>query len=321
MPDQEQAADQSPTVENFTEMPSVEDFGNLEGPLQEQLVQKFGPSAAVDQETQNSKTPEKTSPEEKSSKEGVTKPNKSESKKVETPKEEKTTAHQELESEFTRRSQKLKQLEGENTQLQERLARLEGLVEGKSEKSNESEESPLAQLKKKSPDAAPILDALEKVIKDEVSKRVVEQVKPIEEQVSRRDEDENLSEFSKQVDEFLNSDLGKEFEKELNDIIDGEFENKDKLLEAAKRDPQLFLKLKKELIFKHQDKIFEFKFKSSEEDPQKRNQEINDLGVSGKAKTGKSKAPDPMDIKEFKQLKTSDEMEKLLDTHGAVEKT
>jgi len=327
MANKEQSETTSPTVEDFTEMPSNEDFGNLDSPLQEQLVEKFSAKETTtveDQEDQDSKTSKETSSKEQISTDESTKDKTSESTKeteVDEQNKDKTTAHKELEAEFTRRSQRMKGLENENSGLKERLARLEGSVEGKTDKDKKGEESPLAQLKKKSPEAAPILDALEKVIQSEVEKRVDKRIESVEEQVNRRDENENLAAFEKATNEFLNSALGKEFEKEMNAIIDENFETKDQLLDAAKSDSQLFKKLEKEFVFKHQDKIFEFRSKQSEENPEKRNKEINDLGVSGKSKTGKTKSPDLMEIKEFNKLKTSDEMLKLLDQHGAVEKT
>ena len=153
-------------------------------------------------------------------------------------------------------------------------------------------------------------------MKQEVQAEVKAKIKPVEEQATQRQEEENLAVFSDQVEDFEKSDLGKKYKTEMDDLVDESFETKEQLLEAAKKDPKLFVKLEKELLFKLKSKLFGDD--ASSDKSKKRNKEIKDLGVSGKSKTGtRSTETDPTDIKVFDKL-SKEEQEKFLKKQGVI---
>jgi len=311
------------TVDSFDKMPEVDEFKKLDDVMQRDLINKFASMESNDQEEVDSQTSDEKSKEvvdqahnddtSEESKEEADDHSESESEQgKDKQKQEKTKEHQELESEFTRRSQRLKKLETERDELLQRVSKLEGRVEGTSDKI-EHAKSKLAQLKEKNPKAAEFIDALDEAIKEKAK----ELVQPVEERVTKRDAQENLDKFSSQVDSFLKSEF-KEMEKELDAVISSRYKSDKELIEAAQINPNLFDELKKETIFANQDKFVEIKNKAKDNeatDPVERHKEIRKTGVSGKAKTGTAAAEDLMDINKFRKL-SPDKQEALLREQG-----
>lgn len=148
-------------------------------------------------------------------------------------------SNKELQGEFTRRSQKIKDLEKE-------LA-LAKAPEKKDEKSATPDNSKLAQLRKKDPEAASALEAL---INEQVEKRVKDHIKPVEEQVTLRTRKENAEKFSTAIEEFKKSDLAT-METELVGIYN---ENPAYWQQLIWENGNAFDTLKKEVISRHFDK-------------------------------------------------------------------
>lgn len=244
-------------------------------------------------------------------------------------------SRKELQAEFTRRSQRLKQEERENQELRERVAKLEGMLEGKlDQKSEKPDTSPLHKMAESNPKLKPLVDAIDAALDmkvDSVSKKVDDKFKKTDEEKQRELGDKNFASFSDQVNDFLDSDLGKRLEEEFNVIAEEKYgkgkEGEAALEDAARRDPELFETLKGKLFTKHFKKVSELMAKESDDDEEKdvkeREKQAKKTGVSGKSKTAGPKAADDL-AAQIKRLKKqqggSKKIKELLAQHGAVEK-
>lgn len=206
-------------------------------------------------------------------------------------------SNKELQGEFTRRSQKIKDLEKE-------LANAKAPVK-KDDASEKPDTSKLAQLRKKDPEAA---SALEQLIEEQVAKRVKDHIKPVEEQVTLRTRKENAEKFSKSIDEFTKSELGP-METELVSIYN---ENPAYWQQLIWDNGDAFSVLKKELLFRHFDKAAELKAKSTKNanNSQSKQDRLKGTSVGTKTKVT-TPTKDVMSDGDFKNLSLA-EMEKRL---------
>lgn len=290
----------------FEKMPAIDEFKTLDSETQRELIEKFG--AAEDQEDEKSEPSDEDSSkkeqpitdEKDSGSEAETKDTQDASAKKEEP--DLAKRYKELEAEFTRRSQKMRDLE----------RRLDEL--SKVNKGQEPEvKSPLDKLVEDNPKAKDLIDALREDMEQRLEAKVKQGIRPIQETLSKQQAAENYGKFQAEVKEFLSSPLGK-MEAEFNEEAAGMFENQDALLEGAAKDPALFQKLKEKVLAKHFVKAA--RLFSGELSPEDKNKSVKQTGVSGKSKTT-TEVDDELDLKTFNKL-SSDEMKKVLAKHGAV---
>ena len=206
-------------------------------------------------------------------------------------------SNKELQGEFTRRSQRIKDLEKE-------LASAKA-PEKKDEKSATPDNSKLAQLRKKDPEAASALEAL---INEQVEKRVKDHIKPVEEQVTLRTRKENAEKFSSSIDEFKKSELAP-MEAELVSIYN---ENPAYWQQLIWENGNAFDTLKKEVIYRNFDKAASLRAKKLKDANNSSTKQDRLKGSSVGTKT-KVTTPtkDVMSDAQFKNLSLA-EMEKRL---------
>lgn len=209
-------------------------------------------------------------------------------------------AYKELQAEFTRRSQKIKDLE-------ERLDTIKSQSDKVTNKEDEGDKKPsrLAQLRKKDPEAAALL---EEIIQEQVESRIQDRIRPVEEQVTLRTRRENANKFAQAISEFQKSELAP-LETELLAIYN---ENPDKWQRIIWDSEDAFEQLKKELIYKHLDKVADLKAKKVKESQsstmKKERLEKSQVGTKTKV-TNPPK--DVVSVDDFKRL-SLEEMEKRL---------
>ncbi len=292
----EQAGDKT---EAQVGLPPLNEFKGLTTEQMETKLQEAGAfdgiPAKVD--NQNSDTAEETSEdteqvdgEETDDTEGVTAEKTSESKED----KEDTQVDDDLKARFERLEKSNKELQAAFTRSRQELAELK-----KSPKTQEpvvgaekSERvSKLAQLAKGDANAEKFVAAIEETIEErakELAEKIVsEKVKPIEQRGIEASETQNLAVWQEKTSEFLNSPL-KELTKELNEIIAERFVDNEEMIEAAKKDPNLFKEFQKELSFRHTEKVAELlrtskSKKPGSETPRERNRTVKQTGVSGKS--------------------------------------
>lgn len=208
-------------------------------------------------------------------------------------------AYKELQAEFTRRSQKLKELEDKFNTLQQNSTKTP-------DKKDEGEKpSRLAQLRKKDPEAAALL---EEMIQEQVEKRVNDRVKPVEEQVTLRTRKENATKFAQAIGEFQKSELAS-LEPQLLAIYN---ENPDKWQRIIWDSEDAFEQLHKELVYRHLDKVAELKAKKVKESQSSstKKDRLKESQVGTKTKVTNS-TKDVMSADDFRKL-SLEEMEKRL---------
>jgi hypothetical protein len=319
----EQSNDQSKGGE---QVQSLDDFKKLS--LDDMEKELKAPKAvskpaqeSEDQDQQNSETSEEDSKTEETDKETQTEEQTSEEENSEQSEESSESdetsdnqnkdksknktidyekAYKELQAEFTRRNQKQKEYEAKLAELEAKLAK-------SPEKKDEGDKKPskLAQLKAKDPDAAALLEEL---IDEQVEKRVNDRVKPVEEQVTIRRRQENANKFSKEIEAFKASELGG-LETELLGIWN---ENPSFWQQVVWDDEDAFSQLKKELIFRHLDKVTELRSKKLKENQSASTKTERLKGSQVATKTKVTQATrDVMSDDDFRKLPLS-EMEKRL---------
>lgn len=306
MPEQTQTQS-SEEKKTYDAMPPIEEFRALDADTQRELIEKFPPTQ--DQEEEKSETSKEKSEEksdDQSQEDAEVKPESEKAEKQEEAKKEEPDLvknYKELQAEFTRRSQRMKQLE---TKLAE--------LEAKVKPSQDSvEKSPLDALVEKNPQAKDLIDALRAEVEAKLGKGLEKGIKPIQEKLTQQTAEENFGRFQAGVKEFLASPLGK-MEAEFNQVAAELYENQDALLEASRKDPALFANLKKEVLSRHFVKAAKLMGEVvSQEDKAKI---VKDTGISGKAKTTTT-VDDDLNLKIFRG-KSSSEMKKILEKHGAV---
>ena len=311
MSDQPKIQSTEDKVDSYTEMPESAEFSTLPSDVQKGLINKF-PAPSEDQEEEESKSPEKES-------EDTDQPQKDDPKSEESDKKDKPDIeptkgaepdvaknYKSLQAEFTRKSQKLSSFERENAELKQKLA---ALSKGKESKETE-EESPLDKLAADNPKAKELIDAL----REDMERRLSKGIQPIEEKLTRKQAEDNLSRFQEEVDGFLKSPLGG-LEQEFNELVKENFENQDAMLEAAASDPALFDKLKKEVLAQNFVKAAELS--RAKQTPEEKNKIVQQTGVSGKAKTT-TEVDDDLELATFRKKKTSQEMKETLRKVGVV---
>lgn len=297
---------QSSEKKTYDAMPPMSEFDELDSDTQKELLTKFGSQDQEEEKSEASNTAEETetvqTEETDDSKE--TEEVKPEEKIVE---EENPTVkkYKELEAEFTRRSQKMRELE----------RKVEELSKATKEQAP-SIKSPLEKLVETNPNAKDLVEAIREEVRMNLAKGLDEGIRPIQEKLSQTSESENYGKFQSEVKEFLGSPLGK-LESEFNAVAAELYENQDAMLAAARKDPALFSNLRKEVLSRHFVKAA--KLMGETVTQEEKNKAVKQTGISGKAKTSTT-VDDDLDIKIFKG-KSSEEMKKILDKHGAVKKT
>lgn len=208
--------------------------------------------------------------------------------------------NKELQAEFTRRSQKLRELE---KQLSERETTPQSKEESKV--SDKKDTDRLAQLREKDPAAA---EVLESIIREQAERIVSEKIKPVEEQVTLRRRQENTNKFNKGVEEFLNSPM-KELEAEIVDIIN---ENPSEWQRTIWEKDNAFELLKKELFYRHPEKVAKHIIKTEKSDnaSSTKRDRLKASQVGTKTKVSQP-SKDVMSREEFSKL-SLEEMEKRL---------
>lgn len=210
-------------------------------------------------------------------------------------------AYKELQGEFTRRNQKLAELEKEVQSLRANSTK----SPTKDEQGTKVPNSKLAQLREKDPEAAA---ALEELISQEVDSRIKDQIKPVEEQVTLRRRKENTQKFTEALTEFEKSDLAA-LQPELLAIYN---ENPAHWHDLILDSDNAFEALKKELFYRHMDKIAEMKAKKSKEAQSNsvKQDRLKNAQVGTKSKTS-TPTRDVMSDDDFRSLPL-EEMEKRL---------
>jgi predicted phage tail protein len=203
-------------------------------------------------------------------------------------------ANKELQAEFTRRSQRLKELEGQ-------LADKE--VHREPEQKSDKKESKLDALRKKNPEAAKLM---EDIIEEKVSERLKTDLQPLEEKVVLRTRQDNVAAFNRKSEEFLKSELAP-LEADIMTVYS---ENPIEWQRIIFESPDAFDLLKKEVIYRNFDKAAALKAGKGKISSQSDKKEVESATVGKKSKSTK-KTIDPMDIKEFSKLSV-EEMEKRL---------
>ena len=296
---------QSSEPKTYDSMPPMEEFETLDSATQKELVNKFAAQDHDEEKSEPSSTDEDSSKEEQP--ESTDANPETEEVKQEEPAKEAPDAdkrYKELEAEFTRRSQKMRELE----------RKVEELSKGK-QGQEPNEKSPLEKLVETNPNAKDLVEAIREEVRINLTKGLESGIKPIQERLTQQTSDENFGKFQSEVKDFLGSPLGK-LEAEFNGIAAELYESQDALLDAARKDPELFSKLKEKAISRNFVKAAKLMGEVvSRED---KNKLVKDTGISGKAKTSTT-VDDELDMKVFKG-KTSEEMRKILDKHGAVKR-
>jgi hypothetical protein len=299
---------QSSEKKVYEVMPPVEEFDGLDSATQKELLNKFSSQDQEEEKSETSSTEKETSEEVQPDQTDEKPESKVEDKQTEKPVVEEPAQvkkYKELEAEFTRRSQRMRELERTVEELKSKV-----------NKGQEPEvKSPLAKLVETNPNAKELVEAIEAEVKFRLDKGLENGIRPIQEKLTQQTSDENFNKFQSEVKEFLGSPLGK-LEAEFNQIAAELYENQDALLEAASKDPALFKNLKKEVLSRHFVKAARFMGETvTQEDKNKR---VKDTGISGKAKTSTT-VDDDLDLKVFRG-KSSAEMREILDKHGAVKR-
>lgn len=302
----DQTQNQSSEKKEYKEMPPIEEFETLDSKTQEELISKF--PVLEDQEEEKSETQE---PESEVKTEDQTESNETsdESSKEDNQSKKQdddlANKYKNLEAEFTRRSQKLRELEKKVEDM------------SKVNKGQESEvKSPLEKLVEINPNAKELVEAIRQEVELKLGKGLEREIKPIQERMTQKQSEENFGIFQKEVSEFLSSSLGK-LEPEFNEIAAEVYGDQETLLSEAKKNPDVFKNLKKEVLARHFVKAA--KLMGETITPEDKTNKIKNLGVSGKPKTT-VEVDDELDLKVFNG-KSSEEMEKILAKHGAVKKS
>ncbi len=320
-------------VSKYTAMPDVKEFNSLPSDVKEKLVDRF---ANEEQAESHSDTPveKPTEQVDNSQKKGDNSEPKVE--KAEDKQEDKedgesipASRYKDLQREFSRRNEELKELRNQKDELLERVVKLETKAPQAQDNTASQDDEALASLKKlaeDNPKVAPLVQALENAINAKAAKleakynELTEKEKLREQSKSSEIENSNLTKFSESLTEFLDSPL-KGLEPEFEAIIAEKYGDAKALELAARRDPELFESLKGKLFSKHFAKVREALDKADDEkgeDPKKRHEEIKNTGVSGPSNTHLKDVSDKLDMKNFKSLSTA-EKEKLLTQQGRVE--
>lgn len=207
--------------------------------------------------------------------------------------------YKELQGEFTRRSQKLRDLERE---IEEPVKK----VDSKEQKDSEKKLRKLDQLRAKSPEAAELFEEMREELREELRK----EYEPIKDQVTFRTKQQNVDAWKKHSEEFKSSELG-ELETDLVSIYN---ENPSEWQRYLLESPDAFVALKKELITRHWDKVKAIlsrntKTKNDEVSSGKK-KDLQNATVNTKSKVT-SKVASTLDAKEFRKL-SLEEMEKRL---------
>lgn len=211
-------------------------------------------------------------------------------------------SNKELQAEFTRRSQKIKDLEKE---LATAKAPVKDEDDKASSKEDQEDDPELSQLKQKDPKA---YAALNKLVNRLVEKEVKAKVKPVEEAVTLRKRQDNSAAFNKAADEFLQSPL-KELEADLVAIIN---ENPAEWQRTIWENDKAFELAKKELVYRHTGKVAKLLSQAEKESQSgtTKQERLKSGQVGTKTKVTKP-TRDVMSDHDFKNLSLA-EMEKRL---------
>ncbi len=211
-------------------------------------------------------------------------------------------SYKSLEAEFTRRSQKLGRQDDELDRRDSRIRELES--ELKRQKGQADKSSILDKVKEKNPDAANLLSMLKEEAVSEAKEQFEKELASLKSQFGERKVEENRATFQSSLDEFMKSPLAA-LEPELLEIINSNYGSEDELVKAAGTDPELFVKLRKELLSKHFEKAAKVTGNKSKSKPvdKARDKEIQNAKGAGKSKTsGKKDVDDPDSLDYFNTL-------------------
>jgi len=215
-----------------------------------------------------------------------------------------------LESEFTRRSQKLKKLEGENEALISRLDRLEKTVQGDTDKDDEVKQSIIDEMKEKNPEAAKLFQMFGNELFERMQQELQKELDPLKQDAQQSKTEGNAEKFSADIDAFLESDL-KELEPEISEYITA---NEEAVKELVRVTPDAFKQIKERVILDNLDRVSELRSKSEKDtkSTKKKNRAKNIENASvGQGSTKSSNSSKGMTDDEFKSL-SLEEMEKRL---------
>lgn len=217
-----------------------------------------------------------------------------------------------MEAEFTRRSQKLSRLDDEVVSKDARIRELE--AELKRQKGQADKGSILDKVREKNPDAALLLSQIQEEAVEKARSLFEEELKSLKSQLGEGKVKENRVAFQSSLDEFMKSPLAA-LEPELLEIINSSFSSEEELAKAVGNDPELFRKLKRELLDKYFDKAAKLATTKSQIKPdedKKRDAEIQSGKGAGKSRTSSTQdVSDPDNVEYFKKLPPKKQVEYL----------
>lgn len=239
--DQEQKDSENQSEEDSTD--TEQDDSNTQEDEQSTTEEESDSTTSSDSDKEDSEDDEEEDDSSTESKKTDKQKDKKESNEERLSKLEKN--YKELQGDYTRKSQKLKQLEAELAAA--KVPKNDASDKASSQEDHEDDPE-LSQLKEKDPKA---YAALNKLVNRLVEKQVKEKVKPVEEAVTLRTRQDNAKAFNKASEEFLQSPL-KELESELVGIIN---ENPGEWQRTIWENDKAFELLKKELVYRHTGKV------------------------------------------------------------------
>lgn len=324
---------QSAEPEVKSAVPSLDEFKNLtteemEKALAAAQVSNDQESNESEPETEDSQAEQSSEgeqdPEPKSDKQAETENEGSEESKDDKGEDLKTQiqalqkSYKELQAEFTRRSQELKELKTGNASSKDK-------ANAETAEQLTQDYNDLLALAEGDAESTKFLKGLGKAMQamidkslGKVEKVVDDKIAPVKEQFVRQGAEANLNKFVAQVDAFKASPIGALTE-EINAIIAESYADNDALAEAAKKDPSIFKQFEKELYYRHPEKVAALKAAKTSKgdtDPLKRHEALK-TGVSGKSRTSASAPASAEDLKTFNSMSLA-EQEKFLKSKGRI---
>lgn len=289
--------DKPTSVEQFNELPNQDVLNSLSPELHKAVVNKF-----LTQEVKPAE-PKETPVVEESKTEDITQKSDTSSKPIsgddqpEDWKENGWKRYKDLQRAYTKNNQEHKE------EKESFLAKLDDIEERLS-----SKETPKEEIVEDNSE--------DETLEDKVQKIVERTIKPVMDKITHKEMEANEDIFREGIAKFLTSDLA-ELEPELNSFLQKEFGSHDKALDAARKDPNLFSRIRATLIDQNFDKAYEVKSKKLK-NPQDGVKDVQDTGVSGKPRTTTPAEPATSTDEMLKKLPL-EEHKKALDKMGLVD--
>lgn len=228
------------------------------------------------------------------------------------------TSYENLQAEFTRRSQRLKALEAENEKLRSASQTEKPTTESEQIGDDKFQSQLIEEMKKDNPKAAHLFESFGKELMTAISKKLGKDIEAIKNNLTQAEISANVDKFKKEYQEFLDSPLA-QLKEELDKTLDELYPTDELLLEAVRTNPNFFKSLKESVIASNFEKAAELvtsKKKAQEQTEEtKRDREIEKSKGVGKSKVSKPAVKDLMDLPEFRKL-SEKEQEKLLRKKG-----